>query len=124
MTPGAPPPPPWERGSRRKPAPSSDRRRHADPGQRRPQAARRRPVFAVTGAVVGLYLFNALLAGEVRGVMSVQIAGPLNIGLGLALFQCVTTVWAARWYAHHATTVLDPEGRRLRAHAEQRRNAR
>ncbi|QKV96206.1 DUF485 domain-containing protein [Streptomyces sp. NA02950] len=110
-------------GPRREPAPSPVGPHPADPDLRRLRAARRRPVFTVVGVVVGLYVINALLASEVRSVMAVQVAGPLNFGLGLALFQCVTTVWAIRWYARHATTVLD-HGSRLGAQAKQRRHAR
>ncbi|MFJ3336366.1 DUF485 domain-containing protein [Streptomyces sp. NPDC086766] len=79
-----------------------------DPALPRLRAARRRPVFTVAGAVVALYLLNALLASEARGVMAVRIAGPLNTGLAMSLVQCLTTVWAVRWYNRHARTHFDP----------------
>ncbi|TQK50512.1 uncharacterized membrane protein (DUF485 family) [Streptomyces sp. SLBN-118] len=136
MTPSAPPPPPWEPGPPwasdslrepsppQRPVPTVYEQLQADPGLQRLRAARRRPVFAVAGAVVGLYLLNALLAGEARGFMAVGVAGPLNIGLALSLIQCVTTAWAVWWYTRYARNFLDPDGRRLRAHVEKRENTR
>ncbi|MGI5404414.1 DUF485 domain-containing protein [Streptomyces sp. CA-135486] len=136
MSPSVPPPPPWdpgtprepvslwEPGTPREPALSVFEQLQTDEGLQRLRAARRRPVFAVAGAVVALYLLNALLAGEARGFMAVRVAGPLNIGLILSLIQCLTTVLAVRWYTRHARTVLDPDGRRLRARFEKRENAR
>ncbi|MFK4226792.1 DUF485 domain-containing protein [Streptomyces sp. NPDC019890] len=136
MTPSVPPPPPWEPGTPREPdslwEPGPPRnpvlsvfeQLQSDQGLQRLRAARRRPVFAVAGAVVALYLLNALLAGEARGFMAVRVAGPLNIGLVLSLIQCLTTALALWWYARHARTFLDPDGRRLRARFEKRENAR
>lgn len=136
MIPSFPPPPPWEPGAPnepdplwetgppRKPVMSVFEQLQTDQGLQRLRAARRRPVFAVAGAVVALYVLNALLAGEARGFMAVQVAGPLNIGLILSLIQCVTTVLAVWWYTRHARTFLDPDGRRLRARFEKRDNAR
>ena len=136
MTPSVPPPPPWEPGTPREPDPlwepgpprnpvlSVFAQLQSDQGLQRLRAARRRPVFAVAGAVVALYLLNALLAGEARGFMAVRVAGPLNIGLVLSLIQCLTTALALWWYARHARTFLDPDGRRLKARFEKRENAR
>ncbi|WP_327189148.1 DUF485 domain-containing protein [Streptomyces xinghaiensis] len=86
----------------------------ADPRMARLRAARRRPLFRVTGTVTGLYLLTALLANHARDLMGAQIAGPLNVGLLLGLAQCATTVWAALWYARYARTELDPDADRLR----------
>ncbi|MFF4561369.1 DUF485 domain-containing protein [Streptomyces sp. NPDC001435] len=92
------------------PAPYVPERPKDDPALLRLRAARRRPVFTVAGAVIALYLINALLASEARGVMAVRIAGPLNAGLAMSLLQCVTTVWAVRWYNRHARTRFAPGG--------------
>ncbi|MFF3324015.1 DUF485 domain-containing protein [Streptomyces sp. NPDC002889] len=130
-----PPRPPWEPGTPREPdslwesgpprEPTSVfEQLQTDQGLQRLRAARRRPVFAVAGAVVALYLLNALLAGEARGFMAVRVAGPLNIGLVLSLIQCLTTVLAVGWYTRHARTFLDPDGRRLRTCFEKRENIR
>ncbi|MGP4002673.1 DUF485 domain-containing protein [Streptomyces sp. 8N706] len=102
-------PPPGRQG----PRPGAAAPPEADPT--RLLAQRLRPVFAVTGAVVGLYLLNALLAAQAREFLGIQVVGPLNIGLALGLLQCVTTVWAGRWYARHAQASLDPLGAGLRA---------
>ncbi|MFD1661752.1 DUF485 domain-containing protein [Streptomyces caeni] len=99
-------------------------RLQAEPALLRLRAAHRRPVFTVTGAVIALYLLNGLLASEARGVMAVPIAGPLNTGLALSLLQCVTTVWAVRWYARHARTRLDPDRSQLRDRLDERGEAR
>ncbi|MFE9098626.1 DUF485 domain-containing protein [Streptomyces sp. NPDC007264] len=96
----------------------------ADPALLRLRAAHRRPVFTVAGAVIALYLLNGLLASEVRGVMAVSIAGPLNTGLALSLLQCVTTVWAVLWYARHAGSRLDPDRSQLRDRFDERGEAR
>jgi uncharacterized membrane protein (DUF485 family) len=92
------------------PAPYVPERPTDDPALLRLRAARRRPVFTVAGAVIALYLINALLASEARGVMAVRIAGPLNAGLAMSLLQCVTTLWAVRWYNRHARTHFAPGG--------------
>ncbi|MFF8942751.1 DUF485 domain-containing protein [Streptomyces sp. NPDC014864] len=90
------------------PAPYVPERPQDDPALLRLRTARRRPVFTVAGAVVALYLLNALLASEARGLLAVRIAGPLNTGLAMSLLQCLTTVWAVHWYNRHARTHFDP----------------
>ncbi|WP_210987262.1 DUF485 domain-containing protein [Streptomyces sp. F63] len=87
----------------------------ADPRMARLRAARRRPLFRVTGTVTALYLLTALLANHARDLMGTQVAGPLNVGLLLGLAQCATAVWAALWYTRYARTELDPDADRLRA---------
>jgi uncharacterized membrane protein (DUF485 family) len=128
IPPSASPPPPWgpgwEPGPPQAQVPSVFEQLQGDPGLQRLREARRRPVFAVTGAVIGLYLLNALLASEARDFMAVQVAGPLNIALVLSLVQCATTVWAVWWYTRHARRFFDPDGRRLRAHFEEKGNTR
>ncbi|MBT2369133.1 DUF485 domain-containing protein [Streptomyces sp. ISL-10] len=79
------------------------------------RAARRSKVFPVATAVLGLYLINALLASTAGDVMAVKLVGHLNLGLGLALLQCGTTLAACRWYARYAGTTLDPLVERARA---------
>ncbi|MFI1167230.1 DUF485 domain-containing protein [Streptomyces sp. NPDC020801] len=118
------PPPPAHPAAHGAPAPSVPERHQADPDLLRLRAARRRPVFTVAGGVIALYLLNALLASEARGVMAVPIAGPLNTGLAMSLLQCLTTVWAVRWYNRHARTRFDADGPRLRDRLESREDAR
>jgi uncharacterized membrane protein (DUF485 family) len=122
--PGPPQAQGWEPGPPQAQVPSVFEQLQGDPGLQRLREARRRPVFAVTGAVIGLYLLNALLASEARDFMAVQVAGPLNIALVLSLVQCATTVWAVWWYTRHARRFFDPDGRRLRAHFEEKGNTR
>ncbi|WP_345016580.1 DUF485 domain-containing protein [Streptomyces shaanxiensis] len=79
------------------------------------RAARRSRVFPVATAVLGLYLLNALLVSTARDVMAIRVVGHLNVGLGLALLQCGTTLAVCRWYARYASTTLDPLAERARA---------
>ncbi|MFI7413062.1 DUF485 domain-containing protein [Streptomyces sp. NPDC049627] len=79
------------------------------------RAARRSRIFPVASAVLGLYLLNALLVSTARDVMAVRLVGHVNVGLGLALLQCGTTLAVCRWYARFARTSLDPLVERARA---------
>lgn len=79
------------------------------------RAARRARIFPVAIAVIGLYLLTALLASTARDVMAIRLVGHLNVGLGLALLQCGTTLAVCRWYARYARTTLDPLVDRARA---------
>ncbi|MET8679712.1 DUF485 domain-containing protein [Streptomyces sp. NPDC004647] len=79
------------------------------------RTARRSRTFAVTGAVLALYVFHAVLANEARGVMAARVVGHLNVGLSLWLLQCVTTVVVVSWYARYARNTLDPSAARMRA---------
>ncbi|WP_367325176.1 DUF485 domain-containing protein [Streptomyces sp. HUAS ZL42] len=79
------------------------------------RAARRSRIFPVATAVLGLYLLNALLASTARDVMAIRLVGHVNLGLGLALLQCGTTLAVCRWYARYARTTLDPLVARVRA---------
>ncbi|MEV0186750.1 DUF485 domain-containing protein [Streptomyces sp. NPDC050625] len=78
-------------------------------------AARRRPVFTVIGAVVSLYLLDALLAGVAPGLMAMHLAGLLNVALALNLLQYGTSAWAVWWYVRYARSVLDPQAAQVRA---------
>ncbi|MGW0700180.1 DUF485 domain-containing protein [Streptomyces sp. NPDC002867] len=78
------------------------------------RAERRSRVLPVAAAVVGFYLLNALLANVAGGLMAVRLVGHLNIGLALALLQCVTTLLVCRWYGRYAHTTLDPLAERVR----------
>ncbi|KAB1139138.1 DUF485 domain-containing protein [Streptomyces luteolifulvus] len=79
------------------------------------RAERRSTIFPVAAAVIGLYLLNALLASMAADVMAIRLVGHLNVGLGLALLQCGTTLAVCRWYARYARTSLDPLVERSRA---------
>ncbi|MGW1958065.1 DUF485 domain-containing protein [Streptomyces sp. NPDC001920] len=79
------------------------------------RAARRSRIVPVAAAVFGLYLLNALLVSAARDMMAIRIVGHLNVGLGLALVQCGTTLAVCRWYARYASTTLDPLVDRARA---------
>lgn len=79
------------------------------------RAARRSRIFPVATAVLGLYLLNALLLSTARDVMAIRLVGHLNVGLGLALLQCGTTLVVCRWYARYASATLDPLVARARA---------
>jgi uncharacterized membrane protein (DUF485 family) len=69
---------------------------------------RRSPAFAVAGAAVAFYMLCAVLASEAPGLMGVEIAAHLNLGLCLGLLQCCTTVGVVVWYARHARRRIDP----------------
>lgn len=79
------------------------------------RAARRSRIAPVATAVVGLYLLNALLASTAADVMALRLVGHVNVGLGLALLQCGTTLAVCRWYARYARTTVDPLVERARA---------
>ncbi|MFI5685428.1 DUF485 domain-containing protein [Streptomyces sp. NPDC051636] len=79
------------------------------------RAERRSRIFPVAAAVIILYLVNALLASTAADVMAIRLVGHLNVGLGLALLQCGTTLAVCRWYARYARTCLDPLVERSRA---------
>ncbi|WP_406177280.1 DUF485 domain-containing protein [Streptomyces sp. NBC_00996] len=83
------------------------------------RAARRSRIVPVpvpvAAAVVGLYLLNALLASTASDVMALRLVGHVNVGLGLALLQCGTTLAVCRWYARYARTTLDPLVESVRA---------
>ncbi|MGW0773619.1 DUF485 domain-containing protein [Streptomyces sp. NPDC002835] len=81
---------------------------------------RRSRVLPVAAAVVGFYLLIALLTNVAGGLMAVRLIGHLNLGLTLALLQCVTTLLACRWYGRYARTTLDPLAESVRAGLEPR----
>ncbi|NWF27283.1 DUF485 domain-containing protein [Streptomyces sp. PKU-EA00015] len=78
------------------------------------RAERRSKVLPVAAAVVGFYLLNALLVNVAGGLMAVRLFGHLNLGLVLALLQCVTTLLVCRWYGRYAHNTLDPLTERVR----------
>ncbi|MFE7767031.1 DUF485 domain-containing protein [Streptomyces sp. NPDC057438] len=78
------------------------------------RAARRRPA-RVAAAVVVAQMSGVVLANEAPGVMAIDWAGPLNIGLTLVLAQVVFTGWAVLWYARYAGRRLEPLVKRHRA---------
>jgi uncharacterized membrane protein (DUF485 family) len=80
------------------------------PDVRELRAARRGPVLRAAGSVLGLYVLNALLANEARGLMALPLPGVVNVGLALGLLQCGAAIWATQWYVRYARTEIDPLG--------------
>jgi uncharacterized membrane protein (DUF485 family) len=84
----------------------------AAPGRRAELIALRtkhmRPVHAIAGTAIAVYLLTTFLASTAEGFMAAPIAGPLTVGLAFILLQCATTAGTIRWYARYAATKLDP----------------
>lgn len=78
------------------------------------RTARRRAV-RVAALVVGGQLCTVAVAAEAPRVMSVALAGPLNVGFFVVLLQLGFAAWAVVWYGRYGRNELDPLARRYRA---------
>lgn len=98
----------------------------ADPwitAQRSPEFAelRRRLrgfVFPMTAFFLIWYFLYVLLAAFAPGVMSIRVAGNINLGLIIGLLQFVTTFVITTGYVVYANKNLDPVGERIRERIE------
>ncbi|GHH88839.1 DUF485 domain-containing protein [Streptomyces capitiformicae] len=72
----------------------------------------------MTGAVLGLYLLNVVLAAVAPDFMGAVLLGPLSVGLASGLVLCAATAGAVQWYARYAAAHLDPVAERLLARRE------
>lgn len=80
------------------------------------RARRLRPVWAVTGAVLGLFLLNAVLAALAPEFMGLVLIGRLSVGLAGGLALCAATAAAVHWYARYSASDVDPVTEELKGH--------
>lgn len=81
------------------------------------RARRLRPVWSVTGAVLGLFLLNAVLAAMAPEFMGLVLIGRLSVGLAGGLALCAATAAAVRWYTRYCAAHVDPVTQELKVHA-------
>lgn len=91
--------------------------------QRSPQfgelrRAHRSFAFPLTIAFVLWYLLYVLLSNYAEGFMGTKLVGNINVALVFGLAQFLTTFLIAWWYAHHASTKLDPKAEAIKKRME------
>ena len=77
-------------------------------GARSTERGVRRRAFLVAAPVIALYLLISSLSEVAEDVMSVPVAGPLNVGLLLGLVQLVAVAAWVQWYAGYCRKSVDP----------------
>ncbi|WP_051827443.1 DUF485 domain-containing protein [Streptomyces bicolor] len=81
------------------------------------RGARLRPVRSVTGAVLGLFLLNVVLAALAPEFMGLVLIGRLSVGLAGGLALCAATAVAVHWYIRYCASHVDPVTEELKSHA-------